>query len=84
MLLQDLKNRFMQLYDARWMHEPTSAGANETKSGFPWPSIASLSRSLKLDEAAAADAHSWFYGKGVSQLFVEEIIEAATRVNYGQ
>ncbi|CAD6965948.1 unnamed protein product, partial [Tilletia laevis] len=26
----------------------------------------------------------WFYSKGVGKLFVEEIIEAATRVNYGQ
>lgn len=81
-MVKDLVDSFLQLYQPKFLHE--HGKDNVTHSGFPWTSIEALAKSLKFDDAAALDAHTWFYNKGVSQLFVEELIEAATRVNYGQ
>ncbi|CAO1630352.1 unnamed protein product [Parajaminaea phylloscopi] len=81
-LVKDLVTSFLELYDPKFLHQQRRA--NVTASGFPWSSVEDIAKAVNFDEAAATDAHTWFYGKGVSQLFTEEIIEAATRVNYGQ
>lgn len=81
-LVNDLKNKFLQLYDSKWLHPRKNH--NETTSGFPWKSIEQMASKLDFDDALGTTAQTWFYGKGVSQLFIQELIEAATRVNYGQ
>lgn len=85
-LVKKLKDDFLQLYKPQFLNavESDKRNRNHTVHGYPWPSIESLSRTLDFQDAAATDARTWFYGKGVSQLFVDELIEAATRVNYGQ
>lgn len=82
-VVNDLKAKFAQLYDPRFLHD-TEGRRNSTKSGYPWDTIESLARKLSFSEPAATDADTWFYGKGVSRLFIREVIEAATRVNYAQ
>lgn len=67
------------------MHKPTSEKqVHGTESGFPWSTIGALAKALSLDSLASMAAGDHFYAQGVSKLFVEEIIEAATLVNYGQ
>ncbi|KAE8243773.1 hypothetical protein A4X03_0g7679 [Tilletia caries] len=88
-LVADLVGTFTTLYDPTFLHRPkTNPEKGESKystiSGFPWRSIESLASRLKFDRLTSQTADSWFYSKGVGKLFVEEIIEAATRVNYGQ
>ncbi|KAE8179913.1 hypothetical protein CF335_g9426, partial [Tilletia laevis] len=88
-LVADLVGTFTTLYDPTFLHRPkTNPEKGESKystiSGFPWRSIESLAGRLKFDRLTSQTADSWFYSKGVGKLFVEEIIEAATRVNYGQ
>jgi prenylcysteine oxidase/farnesylcysteine lyase len=39
---------------------------------------------MELNDIAAKDAGDYFYEQGVAKLFSEEMIEAATLVNYGQ
>jgi prenylcysteine oxidase/farnesylcysteine lyase len=39
---------------------------------------------MDLDDLAAQTAGDYFYSQGIGKLFVEEIIEGATLVNYGQ
>jgi prenylcysteine oxidase/farnesylcysteine lyase len=75
-------DRFVQLYDPTWLHRADDR--NRTASGFPWSSIESLAKSMSLDDLAAQDAGNYFYSQGVAKLFSEEMIEAATLVNYGQ
>jgi prenylcysteine oxidase/farnesylcysteine lyase len=81
-LVTELKDKFLRLYDPAFLHRPKSS--NATESGYPWGSIEKMAKHLNLSDSANADAQSWFYGKGVSQLFIQELIEAASRVNYGQ
>jgi len=87
-LIADLVGTFVSLYDPAYLHRPRSDPKGErfysTISGFPWQSIESLAKRLKFDSLIAQTAESWFYVKGVGKLFIEEVIEAATRVNYGQ
>lgn len=81
-LVKDMVASFLQLYSPQFLHEKRPS--NVTEDGFPWSSVEDIAKALEFDDAAATDAHTWFYSKGVSQLFVEELVEAATRVNYGQ
>ncbi|KAE8214400.1 hypothetical protein CF327_g2215 [Tilletia walkeri] len=88
-LIADLVSTFTTLYDPTFLHRPKSNPSKgeskySTISGFPWRSIESLASRLKFDRLTSQTAETWFYSKGVGKLFVEEIIEAATRVNYGQ
>lgn len=82
-LVGKLVDAFLHLYDPTYMHR-TGHDAQRTESGYPWSSIEDLARAMKLDDVAAQSAGDYFYGSGVSKLFIEEIIEAATLVNYGQ
>ncbi|KAK0523988.1 hypothetical protein OC842_005969 [Tilletia horrida] len=88
-LISDLVGTFTTLYDPIFLHRPKtnpSKGQKQypTISGFPWRSIETLARKLKFDDLTGQTAEAWFTTKGVGKLFIEEIIEAATRVNYGQ
>lgn len=95
-MVSNLVKSFLRLYDPFFLHRPShrndsyssngSIGNRDsfTKSGYPWHSIEDLAKALNFTEMAAQDAESMFYNNGVSRLFVEEMIEAATRVNYGQ
>ncbi|KAK0567786.1 hypothetical protein OC861_002529 [Tilletia horrida] len=86
-LVGGLINTFTKLYDPSFLHRPkTETGNNKYKtiSGFPWSTIESLAQRMKFNELTSQTAEAWFYAKGVGKLFIEEVIEAATRVNYGQ
>ncbi|KDN46629.1 hypothetical protein K437DRAFT_256136 [Tilletiaria anomala UBC 951] len=81
-LVKDLTERFLNLYNAAWMH---STGVSKPKFSFPWRSIEEFAASLNFSELAAVSTLDHFYHETrISKLFVEEIVEAATRVNYGQ
>ena len=76
-----LVDRFLQMYDPKWLHE---AKANKGAS-FPWSSIEDLANAFNFSELAAITTLRHFYrNERIAKLFVEEIVEAATRVNYGQ
>ncbi|CAO1636851.1 unnamed protein product [Sympodiomycopsis kandeliae] len=87
-VVSDLTKKFLQLYDPKFLHDIKAKNDNKTnsttKSGYPWDSIESLADELDFSAPASTDADTWFYGKGVSRLFIREVIEAATRVNYAQ
>lgn len=81
-LVKELKDRFLQIYDPGWLHNTTSAAS---KSGFPWRSIESFADALGFTELAAVTTLDHFYHTArIAKLFVQEVVEAATRVNYGQ
>lgn len=82
-LVRSLVDKFVQLYNPSFMHKQSNQ-SNQTESGFPWDTVKKMARSLSLDSLAGINAGDHFYQSGVSKLFVEEIIEAATLVNYGQ
>jgi prenylcysteine oxidase/farnesylcysteine lyase len=82
--VKKIVDRFVQLYDPTFLHKEKEEGSNLTSSGFPWSSIQDLAKSMELDDLAARDAGDYYYSQGVGKLFTEEIIEAATLVNYGQ
>ncbi|QRW00032.1 prenylcysteine lyase [Ceratobasidium sp. AG-Ba] len=50
----------------------------------PHDSVADISASLNFTSLTSATASNYLGSHGVSQLFVHELVEAATRVNYGQ
>lgn len=82
--VKKIVDRFVKLYDPTYLHQTQEKGKQETSSGFPWPSIEKLAKAMELDDLAARDAGGYFYEQGVAKLFIEEMIEAATLVNYGQ
>lgn len=49
-----------------------------------WTSVEELSNALNLTELVNVDAATYIASKGIKANFAHEIIEAATRVNYGQ
>ncbi|KAL0066558.1 hypothetical protein AAF712_006361 [Marasmius tenuissimus] len=49
-----------------------------------WDDIASLAKTLGFLDMTGSTAADYFQSNGVSAQFVNEVIEAATRVNYGQ
>ncbi|CAE6398946.1 unnamed protein product [Rhizoctonia solani] len=67
-LVKDMVNSYMNLYQPRTPH----------------PSIASISSSLNFTHITAVSTSKYLADNGVSPLFVHELVEAATRVNYGQ
>lgn len=50
----------------------------------PYPSIAAISSALNFTHLTAVPASKHLIENGVNSLFVHELVEAATRVNYGQ
>lgn len=49
-----------------------------------WTSIEELNNALNWTELISQTGAEYFEGHGVSQKFTNELIEALTRVNYGQ
>ena len=49
-----------------------------------WDNITTLATTLGFLDMTANSASDYFQSHGVSANFVNELIEAATRVNYGQ
>ena len=49
-----------------------------------WDNIRDLAEQLGVAQLVEDTGEDFFRGKGVSEKFVFELIEAATRVNYGQ
>ncbi|PWN36762.1 uncharacterized protein FA14DRAFT_140693 [Meira miltonrushii] len=83
---------FLRLYDPAYMHKSkdekkatdTNNSSSNTESGYPWRTIEDLAKAMSFDQMVARSAGDYFYLQSVSKLFIEEIIEAATLVNYGQ
>ncbi|CAE6452792.1 unnamed protein product [Rhizoctonia solani] len=67
-LVQDMVNAYLNLYQPR----------------APYPSITAISSSLNFTHITAVSASKYLTDNGVNLLFVHELVEAATRVNYGQ
>lgn len=55
-----------------------------SKSGFPWGSVNSFLRSLKLHDTSSENARDYFLSQKVSPGFVNEMINGVTRANYAQ
>ncbi|EPQ61030.1 FAD/NAD P-binding domain-containing protein [Gloeophyllum trabeum ATCC 11539] len=68
-LVQSMLNRFLTLY---------------TPESPKWDTISNLTLALEWQELLMRTAAEYFDVHGVSRRFSREIIEAATRVNYGQ
>ncbi|EPQ27775.1 uncharacterized protein PFL1_04520 [Pseudozyma flocculosa PF-1] len=83
-LLKRALASFLRLYSASYLHRPSRDDANATASGFPWKTIASLAHAVNVSQPASVTASQFFTSNGVSTLFVEEMIEALSRVNYAQ
>ena len=67
--VKDLVEKFITLYD------PTSPS---------WSNVSDAASALGWSSLLAQTAAHYYDSQGISQLFSREIIEAATRVNYGQ
>lgn len=55
-----------------------------TPESSRWDDISALSEKLQWISMANQTASEYFGANGVAQLFTQELVEAATRVNYGQ
>ncbi|KAG9104026.1 hypothetical protein FRC06_006106 [Ceratobasidium sp. 370] len=67
-LVKDMINTYLNLY----------------KPHAPHASIADISASLNFTSLTSTTTSAYLASHGVSQLFIHELVEAATRVNYGQ
>ncbi|KAG9126281.1 hypothetical protein FRC07_004092, partial [Ceratobasidium sp. 392] len=67
-LVKDMVNTYLNLYNPHAAHA----------------SIADISDSLNFTSLTSNTAADHLASHGVSQLFIHELVEAATRVNYGQ
>lgn len=68
-LMKDTVNRFVKLYQRPY---------------FPFSSLSSVAVELGLNKATAATGAEFLEANGISAAFSREIIQASTRVNYGQ
>ncbi|PWN52994.1 hypothetical protein IE53DRAFT_384552 [Violaceomyces palustris] len=82
-LVKKALKSFVALYSPKFLHSP-SGQANRTVSGFPWETIEEMSQAVNTSSLTPVTAMDYYYENSVSKLFIEEMIEAATRVNYAQ
>ncbi|GAK66192.1 FAD/NAD(P)-binding domain-containing protein [Moesziomyces antarcticus] len=77
---------FGALYSPSFLHARGQAERNAaaTASGYPWTSIERLADAVNASALAATTGMQFFKERRVSELFIEEMVEAATRVNYAQ
>ncbi|KAK2808418.1 hypothetical protein FQN50_004803 [Emmonsiellopsis sp. PD_5] len=68
-LMKETVNKFLKLY--KWPY-------------FPWKSLSEVTMSAGLAEATWASGAEYLKDNGVSEKFAREIVQAGTRVNYGQ
>ena len=75
-------SQFLQIYSPKFLHDRRTS--QKTKTGYPWSSLDGFIDSLNLRELAQLQAHTYFVQNKVSPVFVEEMVNAATRANYAQ
>ncbi|PWY98415.1 hypothetical protein BCV70DRAFT_212782 [Testicularia cyperi] len=79
---------FSGLYDPAFLHASRSTAEKRalgvSQSNFPWHTIEELAQAVNVSSLAATTGLEYFKEHRVSELFIEEMIEAATRVNYAQ
>lgn len=68
---------FSHLYNPSFLHKPSN-------TRFPWSTVEQLAEAVNVSSLAAMTGLDYFKDHRVSDLFIEEMIEAATRVNYAQ
>ncbi|KAJ9474476.1 Prenylcys_lyase domain-containing protein [Pseudozyma hubeiensis] len=74
---------FAGLYDPTFLH--ARKGANDASiSGYPWSTIEDLAAAINATSLVQTTGMQFFKERRVSELFIEEMVEAATRVNYAQ
>ncbi|SNX83901.1 related to Prenylcysteine oxidase precursor [Melanopsichium pennsylvanicum] len=73
---------FSGLYRPRFLH--SRSRNDKSVSGYPWSSVADLVDAINATSLVSTTGMSFFKEKRVSELFIEEMVEAATRVNYAQ
>lgn len=74
---------YLNQYNPIWVHNPSAALGGQYP--WPWSSPEALLDVLGYAPLVATAALDRLYDVvGASKLFIEEIVEAATRVNYGQ
>ncbi|CCF50874.1 hypothetical protein NDA11_007499 [Ustilago hordei] len=75
---------FAGLYKPSFLHSNKAGQANGCGSRYPWNSIEDLADAINATELVGTTGMQFFKEKRVSELFIEEMVEAATRVNYAQ
>lgn len=75
---------FAGLYKPSFLHSRKGAKQEVTASGYPWTSIEELVDAVNASALVRTTGMQFFKDKRVSELFIEEMVEAATRVNYAQ
>lgn len=74
---------FAGLYDPTFLH--ARKGADDASiSGYPWSTIEDLAAAINATSLVQTTGMQFFKERRVSELFIEEMVEAATRVNYAQ
>ncbi|SPO29591.1 related to Prenylcysteine oxidase precursor [Ustilago trichophora] len=73
---------FLGLYRPSFLHSRTKTG--RSVSGYPWKSVEGLADAVNATSLVGMTGMQFFKEKRVSELFIEEMVEAATRVNYAQ
>ncbi|WFD30991.1 hypothetical protein MSPP1_002019 [Malassezia sp. CBS 17886] len=69
---------FLRVYSPRFLHD------TRRPSGYPWRSVHDLVASLGFARVTAESARDHFIAKRVSALFVDDMVNAGTRMNYAQ
>ena len=53
-------------------------------TGPSWTNISELATKMDWEDLVSQSSAEYLDSRGISQIFSREIVEAATRVNYGQ
>lgn len=75
---------FAGLYKPNFLHSNKAGQGGGRGSRYPWNSIEDLADAINATELVGTTGMQFFKEKRVSELFIEEMVEAATRVNYAQ
>ncbi|KAJ1025100.1 hypothetical protein NDA16_002607 [Ustilago loliicola] len=75
---------FAGLYKPSFLHSRRGGKQEGSASGYPWTSIEELADAVNATSLVGTTGMQFFKEKRVSELFIEEMVEAATRVNYAQ
>ena len=75
---------FAGLYSPSFLHARSNRESRNSDSGYPWSSIEDLAAAINATSLVETTGMQFFKDRRVSELFIEEMVEAATRVNYAQ
>ncbi|EST09280.1 Prenylcysteine lyase [Kalmanozyma brasiliensis GHG001] len=78
---------FSGLYRAPFLHSREREGEKERKetvSGYPWSTVGELAEAVNASSLVGQTGMAFLKDHRVGELFIEEMVEAATRVNYAQ